>query len=251
MAVIGTVLLYILWALLALLALVVALVLLVLLIPAQAKISWGAAGLQLWVGALGIRLQLLPQKQKPAKNKKTKPAPQPAKQKAPVQKNTPASQPAALQPNEPPAGQKPQSAQPQDAPQRPVKQKPAAPQKAPVDVKNLLQSLPRLVDMAGGFMGRVLRSLRLHHLVVVVPVTGSRPDVTARRVGKANAWFYAIAAALENTLRLRWQQVDIFPDYDGARKDELLLQVTVSARLLPLAIAALWLLASLKREKII
>ncbi len=220
MALLGTVLLWVLRVLLALLALALLLVLAALLLPAQVKLSYSPAGLRFWAGALGLRLQLLPQNKKPApKKEKEQPAPAP-------------------QP-------------PQPAPDKAEKKtgQPAA--KKPVDVKRLLGSLPALLDMAGSFLRAVLRSLRFHHLVIVVPVSGGAPDKVARNVGKANAWFYAIASALESGLRLAWQQVNIFPDYDGTQKDALLLEVTVTGQLLPIVIAAVWLLLGLRREKIL
>ncbi len=253
MAAVGTVLLWVLWALLGLIGLALALLLLALLLPARVGVSWSPAGLQVWAGVPGIRLQLAPAK--PGKrSKKKKPAAKPQK----AERAGPQEKPAADSTAEKTADRAAEGAAkktPEQPAARPTGPKaaaaPAAPKKPPVEVPALLESLPLLVNMAGEFLGRVLHSLRFKQLRIIVPVTGGEPDAVARNVGRANAWFYAIASSLEPRLRLRWQDVAIFPDYDGARQEELLLQATVCGQLLPVAIAALWLLAALKKEKII
>ena len=118
-------------------------------------------------------------------------------------------------------------------------------------VRRILSELPSVLDMAGAFVGAVLRSLRFTRLEVIVPVSGGAPDEVARKVGKTNAWLYAIAAPLENALRLKWKQVRIYPDYDGVQQEQLLLACCIRGQLLPLVIAALHLLVRLKKENIL
>lgn len=118
------------------------------------------------------------------------------------------------------------------------------------ELRALLEHLPAVVSAAGRFVGAVLHALRWRRLRVIVPVSGGPPDRVARRVGGANAWFYAIAAGLEPRLRLQWDEVRIFADYDGSQKDKLCLEVCVSGQLLPMAIAALYLYIALKKENI-
>lgn len=248
MALIGTVLLWLLWILLGLLGLILAVLLLALLLPVRVWLRYDAAGFAVRLQVLFFRLRLLPKKKGDAREKTSAAAAQPKKQ-APVSEAEPVRREKAPQRAVPAKSEKDgkenTSAQPAAARKRTAKKQPD-----PM-VRRILESLPAVLDMAGAFLGAVLRSLRFSRLEAVVPVSGGAPDAVARKVGKANAWFYAIAAPLENALHLKWKQVRIFPDYNEEYQEQLLLAGCVRGQLLPVVIAALHLLFRLKKEKIL
>lgn len=118
-------------------------------------------------------------------------------------------------------------------------------------VKNILSRLPHLLNMAGSFLKAILRSLQFRHIRVIVPITADRPDEVARKVGQSNAWFYSLAAALQNCLHLSWDEVRFVPDYKNEFGDKLLLEVLVCGCAFPLLIAGLKLFFGLKQENIL
>ncbi len=284
MVLIGKILVGILWGLLGLLGLVLLLLLAALLIPVRVWLRYDAAGFAVRLQVLFFRLQLLPQREKPVpkakaprrKEKKKTKKEQPVADAGAGEKNVSRSpagdDPMTERPTEDsgtdgkPKADKKAEAPPQSEAHRAdaaasgsdaakKKQQAVAPKKTKKDadpmVRRILESLPELLGMAGNFFGTVLRSLRFSHLRIIVPVSGGEPDAVARRVGKANAWFYAIVSPLENALHLRWEQVRVFPDYKEEHADALELAGCVRGQLLPVAIAAVRLLIGLKKENIL
>ena len=249
MALIGTVLLWLLWGLLGLLGLVLAVLLLALLLPVQLRLRYDCGGFALWLQVLFVRMQLLPKKEKaPKKKARNKTASQKKGSGPSGQKRIPPKyEPAAVGSDKTVEGKHTEkvSAHLSAAQKQPVKKQPDP------RVRRILSELPSVLDMAGAFVGAVLRSLRFTRLEAVVPVSGGAPDAVARKVGKANAWFYAIAAPLENVLHLKWKQVRIFPDYNEEYQHQLVLAGCIRGQLLPVVIAALHLLIQLKKEKIL
>ena len=276
MALIGTMLLWLLWIVLGLIGLVLAVLIIALLIPVQVWLRYDAAGFAVRLKILFFKMQILPAEEKtPHKKRAGKSGAKTSvsqKEKArkkqgkticaestkahtaaerpitesPDRKLSDPTVPSAAQPAPDAQSAKPSAKSPQvqKAQTKPAKQMDPL-------VRRILENLPAVLHMAGRFVGAVLRSLHFDHLEVVVPVSGGEPDEVARRVGKANAWFYAIVSPLENVLHLRWRRVHVFPDYKEECKKQLLLAGCVRGQLLPVAIAALHLLVSLKKEKIL
>ncbi|MBQ8610973.1 MAG: hypothetical protein IJ412_04605 [Oscillospiraceae bacterium] len=240
MVLIGQILLWVLWIVLGLLGLVLVVLLLALLLPVRVWLRYDKAGFAVKLQILFFRLQLLPEKKKAARKEQTE-------RKISVQK------PTNIEPKPDTGKKKPEAAGSgsKSKPERPKNAaKTAADGQQPM-VRRILESLPAVLDMAGCFLGAVLRSLRFTHLTVVMPVSGGEPDAVARKVGKANAWFYGIVSPLGNALHLKWKQVRIFPDYQDEHGEELLLAACVRGQLMPVAIAALHLFCSLKKENIL
>ena len=242
MALIGQILLWVLWTVLGLLGLVLAVLLMALLLPVRVWLRYDKAGFAVKLQILFFRLQLLPEKKKTAQKEQTE-------RKLSVQK------PTNIEPKPKPGKKQPEVAG-SGSGKTPERDENAAKAAAAADgrqqpVRRILESLPAVLDMAGRFLGAVLRSLRFIRLTAVVPVSGGEPDAVARKVGKANAWFYSIVSPLENALHLQWKQVRIFPDYKDEHSGELLLAGCVRGQLLPVAIAALHLFCGLKKEKIL
>jgi hypothetical protein len=256
MALIGTILLWLLWILLGLLGLILAVLLLALLLPVRVWLRYDAAGFAVRLQVLFFRWNLLPKKKDPAKEKSSAAAPE---REAPALEEEPLPQDTAPPKREPekPGSAKTNSPQLEKSKKEKASAQAAAAHKRPAKkqpdprVRRILESLPAVLDMAGTFLGAVLRSLRFTRLEAVVPVSGGAPDAVARKVGKANAWFYAIAAPLENVLHLKWKQVRIFPDYKEEYPDSLLLAGCIRGQLLPVVIAVLHLLIRLKKENIL
>lgn len=121
----------------------------------------------------------------------------------------------------------------------------------PFSVRTVLEHLPSVAAMAGRFLGAVLHSLRFRHIRVLVPVSGGLPDQVARKVGRINAWFYAITAPLSRKLRFYWDEVRFVPDYKDEYSDKMLLETCVCGQLLFVAAAALHLYLGLKKENVL
>lgn len=245
MALIGTVLLWLLWILLGLLGLILAVLLIALLLPVRVWLRYDAAGFAVRLQILFFRLQLLPQKEKLPQKPAAETGSEKSQGKAVV----------APQKEPPQASAQKTAAEEKTAAGGKKREQAAAPAAAKKHsnpmVRRILENLPSVLDMAGAFLGAVLRSLRFIHLEVIVPVSGGAPDEVARKVGKTNAWFYAIVSQLENALHLKWKQVRIFPDYNAEYEEQLVLAGCVRGQLLPVVIAALHLLFRLKKEKIL
>lgn len=277
-----------LWILAVLAALVLAVCLLALLLPIRVKLQYGENEVKINVKALCFSLQILPkpsqtvgkstkkrtlrrQKKGRRPKKKGQPqgettaaataVPQPPAEAAAAPKTADASaQTGAEQPQQlavpqtqegcTAAGKAPRKAA---APKRDKKQQPDSEknEKNGAMVQAVLEALPEVVGLAGHFIGAVLHSLKFRDIVIRVPIHADSPDKTARRVGKANAWFYAVAAQLEHRLRLYWQEVCIFPDYTDEQRWALFLQVCISGQLLPIGIAALHAYFGLKKAKVL
>ena len=233
MAVIGQILLWLLWIVLGILALALTVLLAALLIPVRVRFCYDTAGFSAVLQILFFKKKLLPAEKTP-------------KTKAKTEAGADAPSEQEIKRNGSQNGHK--NPKPRSEIGNAEEKKPAASDSL---AKRILESLPELLGMAGRFIGAVLRSLRFGGLTVIVPVSGGEPDAVARKVGRTNAWFYAIASPLENSLHLRWKQVHIFPDYEGDRSGEMQLSGWVRGQLLPVVIAAMHLLRGLKKENIL
>lgn len=255
MALIGTVLLWLLWILLGF---ILAVLLIALLLPVRVWLRYDAAGFAVRLQILLFRLQLLPQKEKEPQDPAAEtPSGEPQRKAADVSPEKSPQTPVQKADGEEKAvGEKKRAPKTTTAAAQSGKGKqtavpPAAKKHPDPMVRRILENLPSVLDMAGTFLGAVLRSLRFTHLEVIVPVSGGAPDEVARKVGKTNAWFYAIVSPLENVLHLKWKQVRVFPDYNEECEEQLVLAGCVRGQLLPVVIAALHLLFRLKKEKIL
>lgn len=268
MAVVWVVLKIVLWVLLAL----VTLVAIALFLPITAELKYNAQdGFLLKVGALFLRFQLFPSRPKRQKKqrwwhrkkqpaaKKTEPTPQTPPQPP---KEEAAQHAAAPQPQQR-AQVTPQKAPPQPAaskPPKPKKKKPISQmnlnqlaKQEPVEkkLKLSLDLVKKVLPLAGTSMKRLLWSLRFHHICINLPVHADDAAKTAVQVGQINAGLGAAFGVLQNFLRLRFQQTEIWADYHGEHRQEAFFSCKITAQLYIMLIVGIWALLQLRREKII
>lgn len=169
---------------------------------------------------------------------KQQPQPQPA---ATGQAAKTASEPANKQPN--PKKQKPVSKMnlKDVAKQEPVGKK----------LQFSLDLVKKFLPLAGTSMKRLLWSLRIHHICINLPVHADDAAKTAIKVGQINAGLGAGFGVLQNFLRLRFGQTEIWPDYHGEHKQEAFFSCKITAQLYIMLIVGVWLLLQLRKEKII
>lgn len=118
-------------------------------------------------------------------------------------------------------------------------------------IKIGLEDISDIVYAATGLIKRILKSLKFKDIVIVLPIYDEDPSKCAVKYGKVNAFLYAVTARLENTLRLYFKRVDIYPDFENKRADEQAAAVTVRGTLMGLLVAVLWAANSLKKDKIL
>lgn len=80
------------------------------------------------------------------------------------------------------------------------------------------EKLTALVSDAAGLLRRALAALRVRDIRVVLPVQGRDAADTALFYGRFCAWFYGGIAALQNALDLRFDSIEIIPDFAGENK---------------------------------
>lgn len=237
MAVLWLILKVLLWILLGLLALLTA----ALLAPATAELGWsGEKGGWANVRMFGVRIRLFPRKEKPEKKKGKK-----AKRSEPAQK-------APQEAGEGPEKRKKAPGAEQGGQQgRPAGQK-AAQSAAPEKRLELtLDTVRGIAGTAGGFMGKVLAALRVHHIRVYLPVHGQDAAATALAVGRLHAVLGAALGALQNFFRLEFAQYELEPDYTGEKAGTAFFSCKITAHAIIMLIACIWALVRLKKQHVI
>ena len=192
LAVIGTVLLFLLKGVGILLLVVLVLGLLLMFCPFCADVQWAEGIFQVKAGALGITFPVFryPAPEKPEKKKKEK------KKKA-------------------------------SGAQKPKKETPPR-QKA----KLTLQTVCTILKGAGKLTRAIIGSLRFTRIDVVLGVRGDDPAEAARSYGRLNAWLYPTLGFLDRFLYLDFEQLRLLPDFSSAEptvKDHVSFRVTARA----------------------
>ena len=193
LAVIGTVLLFLLKAIGILLLVVLALGLLLMFCPFCADVQWAEGTFLVKAGALGITFPVFhyPAPEEPEKKKKGK-------------KNE--KKPKELKPK-----------------------KEASPRKK---AKLTLNILCTILKGAGKLTRAIIGSLRFTKIDVVLGVRGEDPAEAARGYGRLNAWLYTALGFLDRFLSLDFQQLRLLPDFGSAEpavKDHVSFRVTARA----------------------
>ncbi|MEG2769715.1 MAG: hypothetical protein RR902_02770, partial [Oscillospiraceae bacterium] len=104
---------------------------------------------------------------------------------------------------------------------------------------------------ATGLIARVLRKIKFTDIWVEFSVYDADPCKSALKYGKVNAYLYSLVASLENVLNMRFEKVDIKPDFKNEFAGKSKFAVTIKDNILNLAIAAIWAFRILYKEKII
>ena len=76
----------------------------------------------------------------------------------------------------------------------------------------------RWVADAAGILRMALAALRFRGIRLTLPVQGEDAADTALFYGKFSAWFYAGVATLQNFLDLRFDHIELIPDFAGENK---------------------------------
>ena len=237
MAVLWLILKMLLWILLGLLALLTA----TLLAPVTAELGWsGEKGTWANVRVFGVRIRLFPRKEKAEKKKSKTPgggkAPKGPAKAPPEQEKAPGA-----------AGNDPQSGLKKTAAGQKAA-KSAAPEKR---FELTLDAVRGIAGTAGGFMGKVLAALRVHHIRVYLPVHGQDAAATALAVGRLHAVLGAALGALQNFFRLEFAQYELEPDYTGENAGKAFFSCKITAHAIIMLIACIWALVRLKKQHVI
>lgn len=165
-----------------LLALLAALVI-GLAIPARVRFSYDQGAMALWVRYGPVRLQLFPPKEK---------QPQPE------------GEPSEL-----------------EQPQKEKKKKPKKPPKprAKINLDQILYSLETLPPILGRLLGRAGRGVRVGPLKVHLLIACADPADTAQLYGRIHAGLSAGLPLLHRAVRIKDQDIQLFPDFLGDRMD--------------------------------
>lgn len=166
-----------------LLALLAALVI-ALAIPARVRLSYDQGALAVWVRYGPIRLQIFPPKEKPSQEESADPSPQKQKKR---KKQT-------------------------------REKKPPKP-RAKINLDQILYSLETLPPILVRLLGRTGRGVRVEPLKVHLLIACADPADTAQLYGRLCAALSAGLPLLERAVRIKDQDIRLFPDFMGDRMD--------------------------------
>ena len=76
----------------------------------------------------------------------------------------------------------------------------------------------RMAADAAGILKMALAALRFRGIRLTLPVRGEDAADTALFYGRFSAWFYSGVATLQNFLDLRFEQIELIPDFAGENK---------------------------------
>lgn len=221
---------------LILLGVVLALALLALLVPLHADIAWegeedGPGRLQVWAGALGLRI--------PVFTWPAPPPPPPGQEKKPGLWGRLKARWAARR-----AARRAKKAAARAA-------RPAAPR--PREKARLtLETLCAMLRGAGMLTRAVFGALRVTRIRLFWPVGGDEPAEAAVAYGKTNAWLYPLLGALSHFLYLDFEELRVVPCIDPEQPvPPARASCRVSARALFIVIAAVRVLALFYKEKVL
>lgn len=152
-----------------------------LAIPARVRLSYDQGALTVWVRYGPVRFQAFPPKEKPSREDPAEPPPKKRKK-----------QKRAKKPPKP---------------------------RAKINLDQILYSLETLPPILGRLLGRTGRGVRVGPLKVHLLIACADPADTAQLYGRLCAAFSAGLPFLERTVRVKDQDVRLFPDFLGDRMD--------------------------------
>ena len=239
LAVIGTVLLFLLKGVGILLLVVLVLGLLLMFCPFCADVQWAEGIFQVKAGALGITFPVF---QYP----KPEPPPAPENPEPPRGFGKVKAKFAAWR-----AERKRKKAEEKARKKAAAAKanKPAQPRKK---AKITLEILCTMLKGAGTLTKAVFGALRITKIQVRLGVRGEDPAAAARSYGKLQAWLYPVLGVLDRFLWLQFDELRILPDFGSAEPTVAdRVSFRLSARLLFIVAAALRVLYEFWREKVL
>lgn len=184
---------------------VIACILLVLLaalvialtIPARVRFSYDQGALALWVRYGPVRLQLFPPKEKPPR-KKRRTKEEPAAQEPPQSDSSPSER----------------------LKEKRKKKSPKSPKPRPgINLDQILYSLETLPPVLVRLLGRTGRGVRVEPLKLHLLIACADPADTAILYGRIQAALSAGLPLLQRAVRIKDQDIRLFPDFLGDRMD--------------------------------
>ncbi|HIV87543.1 MAG TPA: DUF2953 domain-containing protein [Candidatus Pygmaiobacter gallistercoris] len=76
----------------------------------------------------------------------------------------------------------------------------------------------RLAADAAGILRMALAALRVRKIRILLPLQGEDAADTALFYGRFSGWFYGLIAALQNFMDLKFEQIELIPDFAGENK---------------------------------
>lgn len=125
--------------------------------------------------------------------------------------------------------------------------KKAAPQKG---LAENLRRLSCLVSRAGWLGKKLLREVKVRHIVLVVPVQGETASATAWQYGGLWAGLSASLGILQRGMDLRFDRLELLPDFAGLQEGGEVLSCKIQARLIIMIAAGLYTLYGLYRDRV-
>ena len=243
---------------------VLALVLAALILPARVSLCWQGGQLRVSAGVLGLSMKLWPPRPKTprqlakqqakeaarARRRAAKEARKRQKERQKAQKAGKAQEARASRAGGAKAGgaQKPGQG---GAPQKGAGPKAPKPKKArPGGLAETLRRLGCLVERAGWLAKRVLRAVKVRRIVLAVPVQGQTAAATAWEYGGLWAGLSASLGVLQRGLDLRFERLEIWPDFAGLEQGREVLSCKIEARLIIMIAAGLYTLYGLYRDRV-
>lgn len=125
--------------------------------------------------------------------------------------------------------------------------KKAAPKKG---LAENLRRLSCLVSRAGWLGKKLLREVKVRHIVLVVPVRGETAAATAWQYGGLWAGLSASLGILQRGMDLRFDRLELLPDFAGLQEGGEVLSCKIQARLIIMIAAGLYTLYGLYRDRV-
>lgn len=125
--------------------------------------------------------------------------------------------------------------------------KKAAPKKG---LAENLRRLSCLVSRAGWLGKKLLREVKVRHIVLVVPVQGETAADTAWQYGGLWAGLSASLGILQRGMDLRFDRLELLPDFAGLQEGGEVLSCKIQARLIIMIAAGLYTLYGLYRDRV-
>lgn len=125
--------------------------------------------------------------------------------------------------------------------------KKAAPKKG---LAENLRRLSCLVSRAGWLGKKLLRAVKVRHILLVVPVQGETAAATAWQYGGLWAGLSASLGILQRGMDLRFDRLELLPDFAGLQEGGEVLSCKIQARLIIMIAAGLYTLYGLYRDRV-
>ena len=125
--------------------------------------------------------------------------------------------------------------------------KKAAPKKG---LAENLRRLSCLVSRAGWLGKKLLREVKVRHILLVVPVQGETAADTAWQYGGLWAGLSASLGILQRGMDLRFDRLELLPDFAGLQEGGEVLSCKIQARLIIMIAAGLYTLYGLYRDRV-